>query len=290
MKRFFSILFFIFVLFALTGCGNEVFNEAMKKGKLALADRNYVEASNSFELALEEKDDNEAQILYEQTSIMVKAENFLKEKKFDEVINLLKKVQSMKNGSSMVKKDAKEREQSTIQHKELLVKFEQDLAKTQGYITNRSFPEAEAALATLQQETSTNELLKGESAKVATLAENLKSEKAKVAEEQRIVEENRKAEEQTKAEEAKKVAEAAEAVKPKTITKEQAIQNVKRYAEVPDNPNVFVEYEYQLENGDYVIHVYEVVIDVPATGEGHTATWGWYGVNKDSGIVYDALF
>ncbi|MFJ8526951.1 hypothetical protein [Bacillus sp. NPDC094106] len=40
------------------------------------------------------------------------------------------------------------------------------------------------------------------------------------------------------------------------------------------------------EQGDYVIHVYEVVTNGE---ESHTATWGWYAVNPKTKKVYKAF-
>lgn len=36
---------------------------------------------------------------------------------------------------------------------------------------------------------------------------------------------------------------------------------------------------------DYLIHLYEVVIDEPDTGIGHTVTYGWYTVDKEKGVI-----
>ena len=38
---------------------------------------------------------------------------------------------------------------------------------------------------------------------------------------------------------------------------------------------------------EYVIHLYEFVIDEQETGIGHTVTYGWYSVNKESGEITD---
>ena len=99
-----------------------------------------------------------------------------------------------------------------------------------------------------------------------------KEEAAKKAEAERIAQEKQKA-----------------AQTPQKISKEQAEQNVRQFLNLQPNPNLLVEYDHDNENGDYVIHVYEVVIDDPETKEGHTATWGWYGVDPDNGFVYDAF-
>lgn len=36
---------------------------------------------------------------------------------------------------------------------------------------------------------------------------------------------------------------------------------------------------------DYMIHLYEFVLDDPDTGTGHTYTYGWYTVDKDTHII-----
>lgn len=58
-------------------------------------------------------------------------------------------------------------------------------------------------------------------------------------------------------------------------------------------------YYYKLEDADYylvsegleedgihyLIHLYEFVLDEPDTGTGHTVTYGWYAVNKQTGRI-----
>jgi hypothetical protein len=61
------------------------------------------------------------------------------------------------------------------------------------------------------------------------------------------------------------------------------------------------EYYYKLPEADfylayegtgdteqlYLYHLYEVVLDEPDTGLGHTVTYGWYTVNQISGVIKD---
>ena len=43
-------------------------------------------------------------------------------------------------------------------------------------------------------------------------------------------------------------------------------------------------------DGNYtVIRLYEVVVDDPATGMGHTSTWDWYYIDRDTGKGYDLM-
>lgn len=70
------------------------------------------------------------------------------------------------------------------------------------------------------------------------------------------------------------------------ITIEEAEQLVKDFIEIEDYPQLRVEYDHNDENGDYVFQVFESVDDGQG---GHTATWGWYGVNPKTKEVYDIM-
>lgn len=52
-----------------------------------------------------------------------------------------------------------------------------------------------------------------------------------------------------------------------------------------DNGNVKLNMDHQDGNGAYIFQLFEVVSD---GGSGHTATWGWYSVNLESGTVSEA--
>ncbi|MDT0124187.1 stalk domain-containing protein [Paenibacillus sp. RRE4] len=67
------------------------------------------------------------------------------------------------------------------------------------------------------------------------------------------------------------------------ITEKEAVKLVKnKYGY--NNSKLIVEVDNEMDN-QYVVHVYEIVIDDEKTGEGHTATYGWYYVDKTSGKV-----
>ncbi|NIK75298.1 putative TIM-barrel enzyme [Paenibacillus castaneae] len=69
----------------------------------------------------------------------------------------------------------------------------------------------------------------------------------------------------------------------KGITSDQAIQLVKKQYKVPSSYKINLD--HLDEDGNYVIQVFEIVIDNTKTGEGHTATFGWYTVDKYSGKI-----
>ena len=70
------------------------------------------------------------------------------------------------------------------------------------------------------------------------------------------------------------------------ISKEEARQIVIDFAQVRNNDNLKTQYDHD-EGNDYIFQVYEVVADDAENS--HTATFGWYGVNKLTGEVYDTM-
>lgn len=66
-----------------------------------------------------------------------------------------------------------------------------------------------------------------------------------------------------------------------SITQAEAVKKVKaKYGF--HHPSIYVEVEYT-EGDNYVVHAYQVVMDDEETG--HTATYGWYYVNKTTGKI-----
>lgn len=70
------------------------------------------------------------------------------------------------------------------------------------------------------------------------------------------------------------------------ISKEEARQIVIDFAQVRNNDNLKTQYDHD-EGNDYIFQVYEVVADDAENS--HTATFGWYGVNKLTGEVYNTM-
>lgn len=68
------------------------------------------------------------------------------------------------------------------------------------------------------------------------------------------------------------------------VSKAQAIQLVKDKYKLNGSSYLVTDVDHE-EDDMYVIHVYENVVDDAATGEGHTATYGWYYVNKKTGAI-----
>ncbi|WP_223260267.1 hypothetical protein, partial [Priestia megaterium] len=72
-----------------------------------------------------------------------------------------------------------------------------------------------------------------------------------------------------------------------TVSQEQAIQLVRDQQGISEDSPLLVEYDHLDDSGNYIIHVYESVVDNEETGEGHTATQGWYQVSPSDGSIID---
>ena len=77
MKKFKILLLSLLLL---TGCSNEVYNDTMNEGKMAIANKEFNKAEAIFNLALEEKNnDNEATALLSQTEKIIDVINLKNE-------------------------------------------------------------------------------------------------------------------------------------------------------------------------------------------------------------------
>ena len=73
----------------------------------------------------------------------------------------------------------------------------------------------------------------------------------------------------------------------KKITTTEAEQLVREVLGLGDSPYNFV-YDHDDENGNYVIHVYELIDK--GTEREHNATYGWFAVEPSTGNVLDVIF
>ncbi|MFK7680731.1 hypothetical protein [Priestia megaterium] len=72
-----------------------------------------------------------------------------------------------------------------------------------------------------------------------------------------------------------------------TVSQEQAIQLVRDQQGISEDSPLLVTYDHVDDSGNYIIHVYENVVDNEETGEEHTATQDWYQVSPSDGSITD---
>ncbi|QQP13008.1 hypothetical protein FJQ98_02735 [Lysinibacillus agricola] len=298
-----KLALFILCIF-LVGCTSKVYTDNFDKGKIELENGNYSEAIKFFEIAEQEKNTKEIDELISIAKILNDSLIAKKEGKFEasnynaeKIIDYKIKEEVNKKIIESTKKQAREIVKQTDVESAQKEELEANISKGKVLLEQQKFDEAYTifnALVTQEGDYPSYKLFKDLFVQATNLAkETVDKKEAYIVEQQNKAEEEKKKkaeeEKQRKIAEENAKKEAQKQAQNAKVSKEQAKQLVIQKLQLPNNPNLFVEYEYDNEHGDYVFHVYEVVIDDPKTKEGHTATWGWYGVDPKNKYVYDAF-
>ncbi|HDX9611560.1 TPA: hypothetical protein ROY01_002614 [Bacillus toyonensis] len=155
MRKLLTVIGLTFLMLA--GCSNGNFEKAMDEGKTAITNKEYKTALSSFERALDEKkDDSDVKVLIEQTKAMIEAVKLKEETKVEESIKSFEKVESVKNGSNTLIKQAKEERTALLAILEQKKKFSEQLTKSEELISKKNYAEAKEILNKLISETKGN--------------------------------------------------------------------------------------------------------------------------------------
>ncbi|EPF07171.1 hypothetical protein COL24_16420 [Bacillus toyonensis] len=155
MRKLLTVIGLTFLMLA--GCSNGNFEKAMDEGKTALTSKEYKTALSSFERALDEKkDDSDVKVLVEQTKAMIEAVKLKEETKVEESIKSFEKVESVKNGSNTLLKQAKEERTALLAILEQKKKYSEQLTKSEEFISKKNYAEAKEILDKLVSETKGN--------------------------------------------------------------------------------------------------------------------------------------
>ncbi|MGG0650808.1 hypothetical protein ABE083_29125 [Bacillus mycoides] len=285
MKKLLTVIGLTFLMLA--GCSNGNFEKAVDEGNTALTNKEYKTALSSFEKALDEKkDDSDVKVLVEQTKAMMEAVKLKEETNVEESIKSFEKVESMKNGSTTLIKQAKEERTALLAILETKKKYSEQLVKGEELISKKNYAEAKELLNKLVSETKDNKNLEEYNKKAVGLitkideeeknakSEAVKAQKTNVVTNQKVTTEKPKKVEAEKnekvtTEKPKKVeAEKNEKVTTEKSQKVETEKNEKVTAEKPKkvetgkNQDAFTfekakeyikneykeEYDYTLEN------------------------------------------
>ncbi|MGD6892153.1 hypothetical protein [Bacillus mobilis] len=278
-----KLMMIICLLLLTVGCSSKEYDQQMGLGKKAMEDGQYKEAVRYFENAAKEKSTDEIQQYIRLANQMQDSEEALKDGKYEVAIASAEKVIKIKEekiikgkAEQLIKeaKDLQEKTKSTEKQiqvgKELLheKKYEEayetfkevaDKKVSQQFVKDATTLMNEAVTAKKQYEDEQEKVRK----------EQIELEKKK-QEQQKIKEEEKRKQQLKEKEEEKKKAETSVS----NISTAEAEGLVRKQYNVP--ANTIVEYDHDNEKGDYVIHVYNVIVNGE---EGHTATVGWFDVN-----------
>lgn len=101
MKKIITIITILYLGFI--GYNNFSFDKSMEDGKEAIINKEYREAKNLFEKAVEKKSDSrEALALYRQTDKLIEIINLEKENNLDEAINLCKNINNIGSEDKLI--------------------------------------------------------------------------------------------------------------------------------------------------------------------------------------------
>ncbi|EJV75369.1 MULTISPECIES: hypothetical protein [Bacillus] len=287
MKKFLTSFSILLIATLLFGCSNETFDKAVEQGKLALTNKEYTNANASFEIALKEKKDEEVQTLQKQASKMEKALIAKEKLDIDNAIKLFDQVLTMKDSLETVKNEAKKEKETLTQYKDKRENYNKELQTAQDLLSEKKFDESKVILTKVQQETTSDKMFTEQNQKVTEQLEKLEKEKNAAVEEEKRQEEQKKAAEQKKQQQAKEQQakeqqkQTAQSSKQK-LSPTDAENKVRKTLNITNNSKVYCQYE-GVEGEEYVIHVYQIVSDEEG---GHTATYGWFNVNSNTGEVH----
>lgn len=283
-----QLLATIITIVLLVGCNNGIYEKAMEQGKLALANGEFNKALASFELALEEEPkDKEARTLYEGLVSLNQVKEAIENAKWDDALTKANSLLKDKTLESNVKKELEQYVQTAETSKAQYKTVSEKVEYIKGLVTEKKYSEAQAAIDELKQDTSLKPVFDDFSNEVNTIeqivnTEITKQKEAEIAAAKKAEEAAMKAAEASAA--AKKEEERKRTEQQKQVqgVSPQQAENIIRKA-LNVSSDTIVEHDHD-DGPDYIIHVYDIVDDEEG---GHTATWGWYGVSKQTGQWYD---
>ncbi|MEH7119804.1 hypothetical protein V7128_20645 [Neobacillus vireti] len=303
MKR---LILLVLSALVLTACTPKAYTESLDAGKAALEKGDYDQARNHFENAIEEKDTTDAQNLLHIAQVLIESKQLYHDGDLDKAIHSIQKLvkdQSFNKLDGKVKSRAKSLLADVKQAKKVSESMRQQLVEGKSLLSEGQYDDAAAVF---KEITETADL--PEVAAIETMAKDAtelldettqeknaaEQEKQKQKQQQEQEQQKQQQEQQQKQEAAKQKAEeekqnGKQEQAATVLTHEQAEQLVKEHLNIESDQNVKVVYDHDAKNGDYIIQVYEFIVDNPSTGEGHRNTWGWYGVNKQTKAIYDAM-
>ncbi|EZP75192.1 hypothetical protein H839_16868 [Parageobacillus genomosp. 1] len=293
-------LFIFFLLLLLAGCSSKEYERYMELGTKAVKEENYNEAVSYFQKALEKKNKEEAKLALKFSEQMKEAVDAFNDGKFEAAIFIAENIKNAKGTFSVVaviKAKAEKMLKEAEKLDALLKNMEQKMTKGNTLADNHQFDEALALfkeVAETEESHPTIDPIVKEAKKQIVQTEQAKvqyeQEQAKKRKEEAKKEEKNESESQPASGNQDQNNSAAEETDEQhKLTSEEAEQLVRKHLNIGTQSNLRVKYDHDNEKGHYVIHVYEFVVDNPETGEGHTATVGWYAVDPKSKRVYNVL-
>lgn len=202
IKKLLLLSLLILSLGMITGCSNQAFDEAMKEGKVAIANNNLDAAKALFEIASETKPKNEeAKGLYDQVTKLIEATELKDSGDLEDAKSICTEISNIETEWEDIKEKAKdlsdEIDEIIAENEAIIAANEKTIAETQEYIdgieiqiNNKEYEEARKKLDELKAHIENNDLLKSKIESVNTLID--KCNEAEELARQHQIDENKK--------------------------------------------------------------------------------------------------
>ncbi|MFJ8239468.1 MULTISPECIES: hypothetical protein [Bacillus] len=279
-----KLMMIICLILLTVGCSSKEYDQQMGLGKKAMENGQYKEAVRYFEDAAKEKSTDEIQQYIRLANQMQDSEEALKDGKYEVAIVSAEKVMQIKE-EKVIKGKAEQLIKEAKDLQEKTKSTEKQIQVGKELLHEKKYDEAYQTFKEIADEKVSQQFVKDATTfmnEAVTAKKQYEDEQEKVRKEQAELEKKNQEQQKIKEEEKRKQEQLKEKEEEKkkadtsvsNISTAEAEKLVRKQYNVP--ANTIVEYDHDNEKGDYVIHVYNVIVN---GDEGHTATVGWFDVN-----------
>ncbi|MED4454500.1 lysozyme inhibitor LprI family protein [Metabacillus fastidiosus] len=193
----YSIILILMILF-LAACGDNTYDKAMKQGYAALQKEEFDKATASFQIALDEKpEDEEASKAYEQLTLFKEVSKANDEKDWDTAVKKTDQLLKKKDLLPPLKQEVEKYKKTAIDSKEQQSTLYNQLEEIKALINKQDYEEAEKRLEGLKDEKS----FENEQQKVNELSASVKAGLQNKTKEETVQPEEKKTESTSKKDE-----------------------------------------------------------------------------------------
>lgn len=231
---------------------------AVKKGLELVFHKEYNKALASFELALDEMpSDKKALISKNMIEKYLDAKKLFDEGKFEEAKKKINEIGGDYSNFTEIKEDIDSFRNQIDEEIKKDAELSNKIDKIRGFVSEKNYDEAKKVIAEIEKE----QLNPTQKQQIGDLKSVIDSELARIDAE-------KKTQESLQAKESKQA--DITSAKAEELIKKYLLNNGKYVTSI-------IEVEHE-ENNQYVVHCYDIIVD-------HTATSGWYYVNKTTGNI-----
>lgn len=156
MKYIKQFLVSVIILFIMTACSNQMYDNSMEKGIKSLEEKNYSRAVSFFEIAAEENEKSQdAKSYLNESTLLNEANDFLTNEDYEQALRSILKIEKLDDVHVVVEKNAKDLKKRITQKQQQRI-YDEELVSIQSLIKNQEYDKAESKLETLNNQLTQN--------------------------------------------------------------------------------------------------------------------------------------